>query len=239
MKGLLDRKSGFICSLFVITLSLGAPAQADNISINSVSAQQSANVDAAALDKLRSIGLYQSPADKEQAMQRWQAVLVNIGRLQKDQIVSDVMLAQSLNNVPQLAEHIVVNKDHILSLHARGQLSEDSQRFLKYLTSHMLSEEQLSDRDVGYGRYFSRRLNTSLSGEKYRQVTLHKPMRDLISFWQQSPHLAAESLKGKPLSVQQVRQMLERGELDEMLIATYSLEKAHLVAKQRALYANQ
>ncbi|ALT00039.1 hypothetical protein [Lacimicrobium alkaliphilum] len=239
MKGLLDRKSGFISSLFVITFSLGAPVQADNRSINSVPAQQTAGVDATAMDVLTSMGLQQGPADAEQAMQRWQAVLVNIGRLQKDQVVSDAMLAESLNNMQQLADHIVVNKNHILALHTKGELSADSQHFLKYLTSHMLSEQQLSDRHVGDSRYFSRRLNTSRSGEKYRQVTLYKPMRDLISFWQQSPQLEGDALQGDMLSVQQVRKMLERGELDETLIATYSLEKAHLVAKQKALYANQ
>lgn len=239
MKGLLDRKSGFISSLFVITLSLGASAQADNTSINSVSAQQSAAVDDSALDKLRSMGLHQTQADNEQAMLRWQAVLVNIGRLQDGQSVSNQTLTESLSNMQQLVEHIVINKDHILTLHSKGELSEDSQQFLKYLTSHMLAEQRLSDRDVGYGRYFSRRLNTSLSGEKYRQVTLYKPMRDLISFWLQDPGIEGVSNQGRNLSVQQVRQMLERGELDETLIATYSLEKAHLVAKQRALYANQ
>ncbi|GGD76278.1 hypothetical protein [Lacimicrobium alkaliphilum] len=239
MKSLLDRKSGLICSLFVITLSLGTAAQADNRSPHSPSAQQNAGVDAAAVDTLRNMGLQQSPADAERAMQRWQAILVDIGHLDKERPVSHETLAALLTDMQKLAEHVAVSKNHILTRHAQGELSKDTQQFLKYLTSYTLRTQRLSDKNVGDGRYFSRRLNTSLVGEKYHQVTLHKPMRDLISFWQQSPQVAPAPFHGNELSVQQVRQMLERGEIDETLIAAYSLEKAHLLVKQRELYANQ
>lgn len=239
MKSLPDRKSGFIRSLFVVTFLLVTPAQADSTNKAITPAWQDSAVSPVALERLKSMGLYQSQADLEQAMGRWHDILVNIGHLDQGQPVSDGILARLLVDMQPLVEHIVTNKNSILIHHTQNELSADSQQFLKYLTSHTLETQQFSDKQIGGGKYFSRRLNTSRVGEKYRQVTLYKSLRDLIRFWQQSPQLVGELFQGQTLSVQQVRKMLERGELDESIIATYSLEKAHSMAAQRQLYSRQ
>ncbi|GGO71494.1 hypothetical protein [Bowmanella pacifica] len=224
--------SGLCAGALSVTLSVQCLA-ANEVPMepNAVQIQPASNL----AEQLALFGLNGEP---NSLLHRWKAVMLELGvpGVEESTSLQAESLLQLLAEPWLLTQHVTSMQEQLLAQHRQQPLSEDSLMVLQQLTSIMLLESKLAQPGSdASGVLFTRRVDTMQNEHAYKKVTLYRSLRNLIAMWQRTPEVTSSLFASGTPAVQDVRDALLNGNLDETGIALYSLAKVNaemVVARQ-------
>ncbi|MBN7819238.1 hypothetical protein [Bowmanella yangjiangensis] len=216
--------TGLCAGTLSVTLSVQCLA-ANEVPIepNAVQIQMSDELD----QQLRLFGLQGKPSSM---LQGWKDVMLEleVPGVAENTPVQDEALVKWLAEPWLLTQHITSVQESLLAKHRQHSLSEETKMVLQRLTSIMLLERNLAEPgSEATGVLFTRRLDTLHDEHAYKNVTLYRSLRNLIAVWQRTPEVSSSLFARGTPAVQEVREELLSGNLDEAGIALYSLAKVN------------
>lgn len=216
--------SGLCAGAFSVTLSVQCLA-ANEVPVepNAVQIQLASTLG----EQLALFGLNGEP---NSMLQRWKAVMLELGvpGVEKSTSLRAESLLQLLAEPWLLTQHVTAIQEPLLAQHRQQPLSEDTMTVLQQLTSIMLLQSKLAQHaSEASGVLFTRRVDTMQDEHAYKNVTLYRSLRNLIAMWQRTPEVTSSLFASGTPAVQDVRDALLNGSLDETGIALYSLAKVN------------